>query len=58
MKYVVTAQKYDDDSVYIELPNEMLEELDWAEGDTISWVEAENGSYTLRKVKYDPSNEA
>ena len=58
MKYTVTTQKYDDDSVYIELPNEMLKELDWVEGDTISWVEAENGSYTLRKVKDDPSNEA
>lgn len=50
MKYTVTTKKYDDDSVYIELPNEMLKELDWAEGDTISWVEQDDGSYTLRKI--------
>jgi bifunctional DNA-binding transcriptional regulator/antitoxin component of YhaV-PrlF toxin-antitoxin module len=35
------------------LPTDMLEELGWKEGDTLNWIDNENGSYTLSKVQFD-----
>jgi len=35
----------------LEFPDELMEALDWQPGDTISWKENKNGSWTLRKKK-------
>ena len=51
MKYIVTTQKLDDGSTYIELPDEVLEEMVWQEGDIIEWTEDDDGSYSLKKVE-------
>lgn len=50
MKYIVTTQKLDNGDTYIELPDDVLEELEWQEGDVIEWVSADDGSYSLKKV--------
>lgn len=50
MKYTLTTQKLDNGDVYIELPAGVITELNWAEGDTIMWVENDDGSYSLKKV--------
>jgi len=34
---------------YIEFTEEELKELGWVEGDTLEWIDNQNGSYTLKK---------
>ena len=33
--------------LFLEFPDDMLEMMDWKEGDTIVWTDNENGSFTL-----------
>lgn len=35
--------------LFLELPEELLEEMGWKEGDTLSWTSGDNGSWLLRK---------
>jgi hypothetical protein len=32
------------------LTDEILESAGWKEGDTLEWIDNENGSWTLRKI--------
>lgn len=50
-KYTVRVETdpEDPDNLILPLPDEMLEELNWKEGDTLCWEDNLNGSYTLRK---------
>jgi antitoxin component of MazEF toxin-antitoxin module len=43
----------DGDDIILPLPKEMLEELDWQEGDVLEWVDNGNGTFSLRKQQYD-----
>lgn len=31
-------------------PDDLLEAAGWREGDTLKWIDNENGSWTLRKI--------
>jgi hypothetical protein len=42
---------------YIELPQRLLAQLGWKEGDDLEWVELENGSWSVKKVENDEDNE-
>jgi hypothetical protein len=42
---------------YIELPQRLLAQLGWKEGDDLEWVELENGSWSVKKVESDEDNE-
>jgi len=44
-----TIQEGDD--VILPLPEEMLEELGWKEGDTLEWKDNNDGSFSLSKKK-------
>ena len=33
--------------LFLEFPDDMLETMNWKEGDTIVWTDNENGSFTL-----------
>ena len=37
----------------LELPNELTLELNWSSGDTIEWIDNQDGTWTLRKVEND-----
>lgn len=39
----------DGDDLILPLPQELLEELDWKVGDTLTWTEHEEGSWSIRK---------
>jgi len=49
--FVVTLEEADDGSgdVVLPLTPELLEDLDWKEGDTLEWIDNKNGTWTLRK---------
>lgn len=38
---------------FIELPQRLLEQLGWKEGDDLQWVEGTDGSWTIKKVEKD-----
>ena len=33
----------------LEFPDDMMESAGWKEGDTLEWIDNEDGSWTLRK---------
>ena len=44
---------YVDDDGNLILPPELLEQLDWKEGDTLEWIDHGNDQFELRKVEDD-----
>ena len=34
---------------FILLPEDLLEQMDWTEGDNIKWIDNRDGSFTLKK---------
>lgn len=38
---------------FIELPQRLLEQLGWKEGDDLEWIEGPDGSWTIKKVERD-----
>lgn len=58
MEYICKVLQGIDGEPYILLPDELMESRDWQEDDTIVWAEQEDGSFILRKLQDDSSNEA
>ena len=44
-----------DEDGYLPLPEELLTEMGWKEGDELDWYDNEDGSFSLRK--HDPNPE-
>ncbi|GAL16637.1 hypothetical protein JCM19235_5186 [Vibrio maritimus] len=40
---------------YFEIPDEYLKEMDWREGDEITWTANKDGSFSLTKSSETPS---
>ena len=40
----------DGEDVILPFPDELLATTGWQEGDTLTWVDTEDGSWTLRKA--------
>lgn len=38
-----------DGSLYIIIPEELIEELGWKVGENITWIDNNDGSFTVRK---------
>lgn len=50
-KWTLPIQKTDDGELYIELNDEILEGSNFKIGDTLSWTDNRDGSYSLTKVE-------
>lgn len=48
-KYIVAVQEAEDGELFIELPEDVLETLDLAEGDMVRWTPQDDGSFILTK---------
>lgn len=49
-KFVLNVEEDSNGEQYITLPEEIILEVDWKEGDVIEWIaDSDNLSYTLRK---------
>lgn len=49
-KFVLDVEEDSNGEQYITLPEEIILEVDWKEGDVIEWIaDSDNLSYTLRK---------
>ena len=47
--YTVTLEG-DDEDCFLPLPDEILDELDWQEGDVLEWVVNDDNTITIKKV--------
>jgi hypothetical protein len=47
--YTVTLEE-DGDECILPLPDEILDELDWQEGDILEWVVNDDNTITIHKV--------
>lgn len=47
-KWIVDVEE-DRDGAYIKLPDDLLYEVQWKEGDEIEWIDNEDGSWTMKK---------
>ena len=45
--------EHDKENLILPFPKDMLEELDWKEGDVLQWIDNGNGTFSLRKQQYD-----
>jgi len=53
MSKTYTTEVYEfgpDNDLIIKLPDELLEELKWFDGDKITWIDNNDGSFSLRKT--------
>ena len=49
--YTVTIEEDNFGELVLPIPPEVLRELDWNEGDTLSWTDNHDGTFTLSKSK-------
>ena len=53
---VPTSQKMfiqedpDTGELFVELPDKLLKQLGWEEGDDLEWIEEPNGNWTIKKI--------
>lgn len=50
-RWVAEVQETEAGEAFIEFTPEILKEAGWKEGDTISWSDNKDGSYTLNKIE-------
>ena len=51
IKWSLPVEEQEDGEYYITLPDDLLEAADLKKGDQIQWIEQDNGSYILQKIK-------
>ena len=47
--YTVTLEG-DDEECFLPLPDEILDQLDWQDGDALEWIVNDDETITIRKV--------
>ena len=48
--YTVTLEG-DDENCFLPLPDEILDELDWQDGDMLDWIINDDSTITIKKVE-------
>ena len=48
--YTVTLEG-DDEDCFLPLPDEILDDLDWNEGDVLEWIVNDDNTITIRKAE-------
>ena len=48
-RWTLEVQKIEDGDEFIQFPEELMNEVDWHEGDVIEWIDNKDGSWTLQK---------
>ena len=50
---VIIEEDSDTKDLILPLPQELLDLQGWVEGDILEWIDNENGSWSIQKVKSD-----
>jgi hypothetical protein len=48
-----TVKETEDGELYIDLPDELMEQMGWNEDTELVWAESEDGSWILKKKEND-----
>ena len=48
--YTVTLEEGEDEECIIPLPDEILDHLDWQDGDMLEWIVNDDNTITIHKV--------
>jgi len=48
--WTLEVQQHENGDYFIELPDEVIAELGWKEGDSINWVDNKDGTWSLKKL--------
>lgn len=51
MGWTTEVKEDEDGELFIELPEDMLNQLNWGEGTSIKWIDNNNGTFSLVEVK-------
>lgn len=43
MSYIIDVQETDDGDCFVQLPDELIEDLGWQEGDVLAWKPKDDG---------------
>ena len=54
-QYIATIKERDNGELYLEFPDELMEDMGWNEGDTLEWKDNGDGSWTIQKVNDNAS---
>ncbi len=46
--WILEVKKLDDDLI-VEFPDDFIKEAGWETGDTLKWIDNQDGSWTLKK---------
>ena len=49
--YIVTLEESEDEDCILPLPDEVLDQLDWHDGDMLGWVINDDNTITIKKVE-------
>ena len=49
----IEIQENSDGELFFEIPPTLLEDLGWEEGDEVKFIDNKNGSFKIKKVKYE-----
>jgi len=52
-RYTVKVEEDQFGDLILPLPESLLEELGWVEGDTLKWIDNGDGTFSLRKKEVD-----
>ncbi len=47
----------DTGDLILPLTDEILQEAEWKEGDTLEWIDNQNGTWTLKKVEHGTNDD-
>ncbi len=47
---ITTEEDPETGEIILPLPNDLLDLQGWRDGDTLEWIESDNGSWIIRKV--------
>ena len=52
MRYTLKIEHHDKTGdCFMLLPDELLEQVDWQEGDNVQWIDNGDGSFTIKKYE-------
>ena len=54
---LVVQEDPDTGDLFIELPQRLLKQLGWNEGDDLQWIQDPNGNWTIKKVEDDEAED-
>lgn len=54
---LVVQEDPDTGDLFIELPQRLLKQLGWNEGDDLQWIQDTNGNWIIKKVEDDEAED-